>query len=94
MKRAYCQRKFGKTQITIDKQGHIAIIGDWFSNHGIIYDFNIQPFKDGVKSPITGDHIQIIGMDTEVSKIHSNWIYSKIKKGYFDHLYDEYLFMK
>jgi len=86
IEREYCQRKFGNTLITIDKNGHISIVGNWFSNHGCIYGHNIQLFKDGAINPITGFHVQVIGMDSHLPKTHLNWIYGKIRKGYFDHL--------
>ena len=86
MKKEYCQRTFGKIQIEININGHIAIIGDWFANHGCIYDHNIEQFKDGIINPCTGFVVQVIGMNSNVAKTHLNWIYSKIRKGYFDHL--------
>jgi hypothetical protein len=87
--RQYCQKKFEKTTITISKNGSISIVGEWFSNHGLIYPHAIKPFKNGVINPITGLHVQVIGMDTNVCKTHKNWIYDKINKGYFDHLIKE-----
>jgi hypothetical protein len=89
MKRAYCQKKFGKTTIFIEKNGSICIAGDWFCNWGIIYPHAIKPFKNGAINPCTGFHIQVIGMDANVFKTHKNWIYDKIRKGYFDHLITE-----
>ena len=87
MEREYCQKNFGNTMITIDKTGHICITDSWFTNWGIIYNFSIQDFKNGVINPCTGYPIQIIGMDGNIySDRQKNWIYDKIKKGYFNHL--------
>jgi len=87
MKREYCQKNFAKTTITIDKTGHICITDGWFTNWGLIYNFSIQNFKDDVINPCTGVVIQIIGMDSSIhSNRQKNWIYDKIRKGYFDHL--------
>ena len=86
MEREYCQRKFGTTQIEIGVNDHIAIVNDWSSNHGCIYPHMIKVFKDKEVNPCTGFVFQVIGMDSNVAKTHLNWIYSKIRKGYFDHL--------
>jgi hypothetical protein len=89
----YVSRKFSKTEICISKKGEICIAGEWFTNWGIIYPFHIQKFKDGVKNPVTGFPIQVIGMDSDISRTHANWIYNKIKRGYFDHLIEEPSYM-
>lgn len=89
MEREYCQRKFGKTQIEIDVNGHIAIVGDWFSNHGCIYPHNIDNFKKGIINPCTGFVVQVIGMDSQITKTYSDYIYTKIRRGYFDHLIEK-----
>ncbi len=81
-----CKRKFGKNEISITKNGSITITGEWFTAHGVIYDHQIQNFKDDVINPCTGFHVQIIGMDTYIAKTHSNYIYNRIKAGCFDHL--------
>lgn len=85
--KSYCQRKFGKSTIRITREGKISIIDDWYSNYGLIYPFQIKDFKRGIESPtMPGTRLQVIGMDSEVCKTHREWIYSKIDKGYFDHL--------
>jgi len=86
MKKEYCQRNFGKTQVTITKKGQICITNEWFTNWGLIYNHMIEEFKQDIINPITGFHVQVIGMDNQPSNTICDWIYSKIKKGYFDHL--------
>ena len=52
----YAQRRFGQWKVTII--GHIiSIIGDWHSNHGIIYTHMIDKWRSDP------EHVQIIGMD-------------------------------
>jgi len=82
-------KKFGKTRISISTNGKISIVGEWFSNWGLIYPHAIKSFKNGVINPYTGFPVQVIGMDFEICKTHANYIYDKIKKGYFDHLIKE-----
>lgn len=82
----YCERKFGNVLITINYEGHICIANDWAVNWGAIYDHMIEVFKRGSINPCTGYRHQVIGMDFGVAETHKNWIYSKIEKGYFDHL--------
>lgn len=82
-------RNFHKTRVTIDYTGSISIAGDWSCNWGCIYPHNIQNFKDGIINPCTGFVVQVIGMDSEVAKTHREYIYDKIRKGYFDHLIEE-----
>ena len=82
-------KKFGKTRVSISKNGRISIAGDWVITWGIIYPHAIKPFKNGVINSITGFPIQVIGMDSEICRTHANYIYDKIKKGYFDHLIKE-----
>jgi len=89
MKKEYCQRNFGKTQVTISYEGEICITDGWYTNWGCIYDHNISQFKNGIINPCTGYRVQVIGMDTQPSRTICNWIYSKIEKGYFDHLIAE-----
>ena len=82
----YQARTFGNVRVAIDYDGHISIAGDWSTNWGIIYSHQIQNFKDGIINPCTGFIVQVIGMDSSVATTHLNYIYSKINKGYFDHL--------
>lgn len=89
MQKEYCQRKFGNVQIEINVNGLIAVVGNRFSNHGCIYGHNIQDFKDGIINPCTGFVCQVIGMDSSLARTHLDYIYGKIKKGYFDHLIPE-----
>jgi len=89
MKNVICSRKFGKTLIEINYNGSIVIVDDWFANWGIIYPNMIEIFKTGKINPVTGHTYQVIGMDTQPSKTHVNWIESKIMKGYFDHLIND-----
>ena len=86
MENVKCKRSFGKTQITISQEGEICICDDWHTNWGFIYGFQVKSFKEGVINPCTGLHIQVIGMDTSVSKTHSKYIYGRINAGLFDHL--------
>jgi len=79
-------RNFHKTRVSISETGSISIAGEWSCNWGCIYPHNIQNFKDGIINPCTGFVVQIIGMDSQPAKTHLNYIYDKIKKGYFDHL--------
>ena len=90
IKREYCQRNFGSTMITISKAGQICITDGGCTNWGIIYNFQIEAFKNGVINPCTGFHVQVIGMDSEIyNRKHANYIYNKIKKGFFDHLIEK-----
>lgn len=84
-----CSRKFGKNRVEIRKNGSISITGDWFTNWGLIYPHMISIFKTGKKNPITGFRHQVIGMNSIPSMTHTDWIYSKIEKGYFDHLIED-----
>ena len=86
MEKIQCERKFGKTTISMDINGQICIAGEWFTNWGIIYDFNIEDFKNGIKNPCTGYTVQVVGMDSQPSKTHVDYIHGRIKAGKFDHL--------
>lgn len=87
--REYCQRTFGSSLVTITEKGQICIAGDWTTNWGLIYPNMIDIFKSGTINPITGHKHQIIGMDLQPSETICKWIYSKIDKGFFDHLVKE-----
>jgi len=79
-------KNFGKTRVEIKATGKIIIRNDWNTNHGCIYPHMIENFKQELINPCTSEYYQVIGMETEISRTHANYIYDKIKKGYFDHL--------
>lgn len=82
-------KNFGKIRVEIDFTGHITISNGWFTNHGCIYPHMIESCKQELINPITDSHYQVIGMDAEISKTQADYIYNKIKKGYFDHLIEK-----
>jgi len=85
----YCKRRFGKSLVTITKNGEIKIVGDFFTNYGLIYPKSIESFKAGEINSVTGFRYQVVGMDKQPSDTILKWIYSKIERGYFDHLIKE-----
>lgn len=84
-----CKRKFGKTTISIDINGAICVAGDWSTNWGTIYPNNIVQFKEGVLNLCTGFVVQVIGMDSELSTTHREYIHGRINAGKFDHLIED-----
>jgi len=78
-----CLRKFGQYQCSITKQGTISIVGDWFSNYGVIYDFNVKDYFDGNFHPLQVP--QIYGMDSHygLTKQVTAWIEKTVKRMFY-----------
>lgn len=71
----HAQRRFGQWEVTLTGD-RISIIGDWYSNHGIIYRHMVSRW---LADP---DHVQIIGMDSTrgITKRTLAYIHQYIRK--------------
>lgn len=74
------QTKKGQNRITIETSSKtdswtVSVIGDWYSNYGIVYNFKLERFCNG-------EDTQIIGMESGygMTKTNTNWIYKTIKR--------------